>query len=448
MLTGGNNAHDTIVCDVGAYLYRGGFAGDATPVSFPTSLGYVLEEPNSNGSRGTVSKSTTRSTRTSNASSMDVSMGNGRKKRAIVGSGSLNIPIDGMSVRSIYSSGGLVDDWSGYEQLWVHFFGLDGDGLIGAKSEDKNIILTEQPFTPPRDREKICELLFEKFLVPSVSFIKTSALGAFATGRTSALTVDVGHSVVTSCAVQDGFFLRNTIAKSDFAGNDLSQALLDILNKKRENLNLYPECLMNKNNIVNESSFHQTYKSYHVLETTRRIKEALCYVSNVSPFDKPIVSSNIDNDIAENKNAKSYKLPDGTTIVLSGTELSSVPEMLFTTPTFGSLYSRVEPLSKLIYKSVQYCKNLDFGRSLWSNVVLIGGSSVYDGMTERLANELAPLTAQSLPVKVIPAGKPSHRKNAAWLGGSILGSLPENDLKMSKEEFLEHGAKYINECCP
>ena len=35
-----------------------------------------------------------------------------------------------------------LHDWSGYEQLWVHFFGLDGDGLIGAKAEEKNIILT------------------------------------------------------------------------------------------------------------------------------------------------------------------------------------------------------------------------------------------------------------------------------------------------------------------
>ena len=168
----------------------------------------------------------------------------------------------------------------------------------------------------------------------------------------------------------------------------------------------------------------------------------------MSPFDKPIVTSNVDNAITGNNNAKSYKLPDDTTIVLSANELSSIPEMLFTTPGFGGRYSRVEPLSKLIYKSIQYCKNIDFGRSLWNNVVLIGGSSVYDGMTERLANELAPLTAQSLPVKVIPAGKPNHRKNAAWLGGSILGSLPVNELKMSKEEYFEHGATYVNECCP
>ena len=82
--------------------------------------------------------------------------------------------------------------------------------------------------------KKICEMLFEKFRSPSVSFIKTSALGAFATGRTSALTVDVGHSVVTSCAVQDGFFLRNTIAKSDFAGRDLSEAVIDLMRKKKQ----------------------------------------------------------------------------------------------------------------------------------------------------------------------------------------------------------------------
>ena len=43
MLTGGNNAKETIVCDVGAYQFRGGYAGDATPVAFPTTLGYVFD---------------------------------------------------------------------------------------------------------------------------------------------------------------------------------------------------------------------------------------------------------------------------------------------------------------------------------------------------------------------------------------------------------------------
>ena len=141
-------------------------------------------------------------------------------------------------------------------------------------------------------------------------------------------------------------------------------------------------------------------------------------------------------------------MPDGTDIVLSNDELSSIPEMLFTSPVLGGRYSRVEPLSKLIYKSIQYCKNIDFGRSLWSNVVLIGGSSVYDGMAQRLANELSPLTAQSLPVKVIPAGKPNDQKIASWLGGSILGSLSVNEIKMTKEDYVEHGATYVNECCP
>ena len=430
MLTGGNNAKETIVCDVGAYQFRGGYAGDATPVAFPTTLGYVFDSDHGEGAEGAKGTS----------SDMESNSMLGGKRRAIVGSESLNAPRDGMTVRPVFSSGGLVDDWGGYEQLWLHFFGLEGDGLLGAKSEDNNIIVAEQPFAPPKDREKICEMLFEKFRSPSVSFIKTSALGAFATGRTSALTVDVGHSVVTSCAVQDGFFLRNTIAKSDFAGRDLSEAVIDLMRKKKQNLNLYPTHLLN--NSFDELSFHRTFTSYHVLETSQRVKEALCYVSKLSPFENPTgEQSNSD------KGAKSYKLPDGTDLIFSNKELSSVPEMLFTSPGFGGRFSRVEPLSKLIYKSIQYCKNVDFGRSLWGNIVLIGGSSVYENMVERLSSELSPLTAQSLLVKVV-AGKPQDRKIAAWLGGSIIGSLPSHDLKMTKSDYVEHGVSYIHECCP
>ena len=85
------------------------------------------------------------------------------------------------------------------------------------------------------------------------------------------------------------------------------------------------------------------------LETSRRIKEALCYVSKVSPFDMPTSSDGTNNSRICSQHAKSYKLPDGTDIVLSNDELSSIPEMLFTSPVLGGRYSRVEPLSKLIY---------------------------------------------------------------------------------------------------
>ena len=36
----------------------------------------------------------------------------------------------------------------------VALFWARRDGLLGAKSEDNNIIVAEQPFAPPKDREK------------------------------------------------------------------------------------------------------------------------------------------------------------------------------------------------------------------------------------------------------------------------------------------------------
>ena len=116
MLTGGNNAKETIVCDVGAYQFRGGYAGDATPVAFPTTLGYVFDSDHGEGAEGAKGTS----------SDMESSSMVGGKRRAIVGSESLNAPRDGMTVRPVFSSGGLVDDWSGYEQLWLHFLGSKG----------------------------------------------------------------------------------------------------------------------------------------------------------------------------------------------------------------------------------------------------------------------------------------------------------------------------------
>lgn len=42
---------------------------------------------------------------------------------------------------------------------------------------------------------------------------------------------------------------------------------------------------------------------------------------------------------------------------------------------------------------------------------------------------------------------PPGPKNAAWLGGSILGSLSSfSDMWVTKEEFMEHGPRIISRC--
>lgn len=79
--------------------------------------------------------------------------------------------------------------------------------------------------------------------------------------------------------------------------------------------------------------------------------------------------------------------------------------------------------------------DLDLRKSLYSNVVLSGGSTLCKGFGERLLSEIKRLALKDIKIKIYA---PPERKYSTWIGGSILASL--NTFKkmwVSAEEYQE-----------
>ena len=66
--------------------------------------------------------------------------------------------------------------------------------------------------------------------------------------------------------------------------------------------------------------------------------------------------------------------------------------------------------------------DVDIRPGLLSNVVVVGGSTLIHGFTERLDNELKAMFPGPR-VRLSAPGNVYERKFASWLGGSILASL-------------------------
>lgn len=64
--------------------------------------------------------------------------------------------------------------------------------------------------------------------------------------------------------------------------------------------------------------------------------------------------------------------------------------------------------------------DVDVRKDLYGNIVLSGGSTMYNGIAERLNKEVVALAPSTMKIKVIA---PPERKYSAWIGGSILSSL-------------------------
>jgi actin len=64
--------------------------------------------------------------------------------------------------------------------------------------------------------------------------------------------------------------------------------------------------------------------------------------------------------------------------------------------------------------------DVDVRKDLYSNIVMSGGSTMFNGIAERLNKEVLALAPSSMKIKVIA---PPERKYSVWIGGSILSSL-------------------------
>jgi len=59
-------------------------------------------------------------------------------------------------------------------------------------------MVSEPPHVRPEQREKLVQLLFEKFQPPALFIAKTNVLSSFAVGRPTSLVIDCGASGASS----------------------------------------------------------------------------------------------------------------------------------------------------------------------------------------------------------------------------------------------------------
>jgi len=125
---------------------------------------------------------------------------------------------------------------------------------------------------------------------------------------------------------------------------------------------------------------------------------------------------------------RSYTLPNSKVIKLQ-TEILKVPELLFQ-PSHGGY--DLDGIHKLTFDAIMKC-DPEIRKELFKNIVLSGGSTMFDNMRERMKKEIQALAPSPMGPEV---EAPADRKFSQWLGGSILANLDSfNHLWIKREEF-------------
>jgi len=101
-------------------------------------------------------------------------------------------------------------------------------------------------------------------------------------------------------------------------------------------------------------------------------------------------------------------------------------------------------MHKMAKASIDDC-DIDIRRDLYGSIILSGGSTLYEGLPDRLEKELDALAPQANMVKIIAS---ADRYYSVWTGGSTLSSLQTFESQwITKEEYEDNGAEIVHRKC-
>jgi centractin len=131
-----------------------------------------------------------------------------------------------------------------------------------------------------------------------------------------------------------------------------------------------------------------------------------------------------------------YKLPDGNVIQV-GAEKYRAPEVLFNPSLIGQEYVGMH---QMLLDSIAKC-DMDIRRNMFSNIILSGGSTMFDGLGDRLLSEVRKLAPRDTKIKI---WAPPQRTMSTWLGGSILAGLSTfKKMWVTRKEYEEGGKNAV-----
>lgn len=112
----------------------------------------------------------------------------------------LNVPRSNMEIQT-YMKDGMIDNWDLFEKVLDYTYAK----VVQSESEYHPVLFSESASNIRTNREKLTELMFEKYNVPAFFVVKNAVLAAFANGRSTALVVDSGatHTSAVPVHVRD-----------------------------------------------------------------------------------------------------------------------------------------------------------------------------------------------------------------------------------------------------
>lgn len=329
--------------------------------------------------------------------------------------------------------------------------------------EEHPLLVTEPAWNSSKNREKTIEIAMESWDCPAFWLSRNSVLAAFGAGKATALVVDIGASTASAVAIHDGLILKKSIQRSSLAGIWLSSQIRTLFASLEPKINIVPHFMIASKTPVEPNAPQQAVfrqfdnqptDSFRAFEEERVLTEFKESVVQVWPgpgrLNSAASNGTSNYDFAKAQPGRLFELPDGSNQVW-GVERYTVAEGFYDEKAAlflpeDSSQSKTQTLPEMVKLSISGV-DIDIRATLLQNIVVVGGTSLTQGLVERLEQELKQIYPGAR-VKINAAGLISERRFSSWIGGSILGSLGTfHQMWISKKEYDEFGANIVEKRC-
>ncbi|XP_041482772.1 actin, clone 302-like [Lytechinus variegatus] len=312
--------------------------------------------------------------------------------RTIVGRHQQNedsyVGIDALNKRSVLDISypverGLVKNWDDLETVWEFIF----ERKLRVDPNTRPVVLTEPAKNPKANREKMIEIMFEKFDVPAFYLGQQSMSALFVSGIMTGVVIDVGDGVTDIVPINNGVVIDGSVRRLELAGRDITEYMMKSPAVRGEKI------------------------TYEIAET---MKTSTCEV--VADFDEVTRLQREGQDVHH----------------LYATEA------LFQPSIFGRNHPGIHAATiDSIMASGEGTRD-----NVGANVVLVGGSTLFRGFHDRLERELMELAPPTMPLKLLDR---QDRETIVWSGASLFASHPVfKQHAISSQEYLEVGPEIVN----
>jgi len=434
----GGDEFGALVYDFGSHTIRIGYAGEDTPkADFPTMVGMLEDD----------------STMDTSDSAMTLPAGGGTGegksdgKKYFIDTVNIKVPRKGMEMTSCLRDG-MIEDWDLFEKLIDYVY----EKQVKYSPEFHPVLMSEPAWNVRAKRERLTEIMFEKYNIPAFFLCKNAVLSAFANGRSTGLVIDSGATHTSAVPVYDGYVLQQSIVKSPLAGDFV---ILECKKMMEElGVEVVPPVLIADKEIVVEGSpakwsrkknlpeLTKSFSNYMVKDTLKDFAATVLQVSDTL----------YDQESVDSVPTVNYEFPNGYNQSF-GSERFKITEGLFDPSVIrdaqgGYTGNTMLSMSHVATTSVGQC-DIDIRPSLYNSVIVVGGNTLLNGFTERLTRDLNAKTPPSMKLKLINSPIAAERKYSSWIGGSILASLGTfHQLWISNQEYEEGGKGCVEKKCP